>query len=67
MRIGDPRWWMAVSVTTVGILIIVIGIGFATFIGTINPAAVEVLAIAMLVTLGLVSVYVAARSLSRRS
>ena len=58
------RWWMAVALVTIGILTIVIAIGLASFIVTVNPLAVELLALAMLVALGLVSVYVVSRSLS---
>ena len=62
---GDATWWMA-AVATTGTLIIVIGIGLASFIGTISPVAVEILAIGMLLALGLVSLYVVTRSLSNR-
>jgi hypothetical protein len=67
MRIGDGKWWMAVGIATAATLVVVISIGLASFIDRINPAAIEALAIAMLVTLCLASVYVAARFLSRRS
>ena len=67
MRVSDMTWWLAVGTATAATLMVVISIGLASFIDRINPAAVEALAIAMLVALCLASVYVAARSLSGRS
>ncbi|HZU11521.1 MAG TPA: hypothetical protein VFB58_01675 [Chloroflexota bacterium] len=60
------QWIYLALPVTACVLVVVVGIGLASFIRVIDPLFVEVLAIGMLIALGLASAYAVSRGLSAR-